>query len=324
MQNAIIKVLYIQGKNMLDYVIYIGRFQPFHNGHYASIQYGLSKAKYLIIVLGGYRLAPSITDPWTAKERKDMILKSLHKSEQARLYFIYVRDRLYNEDLWKENVVQDVHKITKSNGKIGIIGHLKDESSYYLKIFPQWPLIETGNFYHLNGTQLRELYFLNDPMYDSVPNAVQKFLKIFRKKKTFQFLQEEFKFFQSKNKSNHINNALLYLRIGNYLYLKKRKSAPGKNLYSLPNTNEVKFKFNLSPYFLAKRNFYKKKYDSFSIGKDVFAYQIPFSDSLHFDLDTQKDYEWILLDDLYLNEEKIYADHYQIISTLLLQFKSPS
>lgn len=304
---------------MFDYAVYIGRFQPFHQGHLASIKYGFSIAKKIIIVLGGYKLAPSLTDPWTTKERKNMIIRSLERKDLNRLCFVEVRDRLYNEALWKENVIQEIGIITKSNSKIALIGHMKDASSYYLNIFPQWPFLETGNFYNLNSTHFREQYFLNThPVYDGIPTAAQKFLKTFRKKKLFKQLCEEKKFTQF-NHDPITKNQLICLRVGNYVCLEHRKEFPGKHLYSLPNLNDVHL--NYTKHLITTQNFYKQKYDRHASGKHVFFYHIPFTHFFDLHIDLKKQHKWILLDDLYLMEEKIYADHYQIISTLFLSLK---
>lgn len=306
---------------MFDYVVYIGRFQPFHQGHLASIKYGFSIAKKIIIVLGGYKLAPSLTDPWTTKERKNMIMRSVERKELNRLCFVEVRDRLYNEELWKENVIQEVALIAKSTSKIAVIGHMKDASSYYLNIFPQWPFLETGNFYNLNSTHFRDQYFLNlHPLYHGIPDAVQKILKTFRKKKLFKQLCEEKKFIQSNNAPNTIN-PLICLRVGNYLCLEHRKHFPGKNQYSLPNLNDVQLNQIYSRHLISTQNFYKQKYDGHTTGKQVLFYNIPFTSFFDLSIDLKKQHEWILLDDFYLMEEKIYADHCQIISTLFSSLK---
>lgn len=303
---------------MNDYALYIGRFQPFHRGHLACVKYGFSVAKKIIIVVGGHYLAPSLTDPWTAQERKKLILSSFTKTERKRIQFIFLRDRLYNEELWKENLIRDVQLNTESNSKIVIIGHVKDQTSYYLNIFPQWKFIETGNFHNLNSTNFRMGYFSHQkPSYSAVPEQSIAFLKQFRRSKVFKTLQLEKECLQ-----NHKQFLFVLLIVGNYLLLKKRSDSPGKNLYSLPDSLDVSIENkHHKKYFITKQSFYLSKYDGQNKkGKEVSFYFI--ANDKSFDLTKYtptKNLKWMLLDDLALNECKMYADHYQIIRTLMQQ-----
>ena len=57
---------------MRDYkhAVFIGRFQPFHNGHLGVVQHGLSIAEQLIIVVGSIGSAPTIKNPFWWEEIK--------------------------------------------------------------------------------------------------------------------------------------------------------------------------------------------------------------------------------------------------------------
>ena len=141
--------------------VYIGRFQPFHNGHLNSIKSALLQSKILILVLGGAHLSPSIRGPWSVEERVQMIKSCLTKQQLKRIYFVYVRDRLYCEEKWIQNVKGEVAKIIGNENSVAIIGHEKDSSSYYLKVFPEWHFFETGNFKKINATDVRKSFFLS-------------------------------------------------------------------------------------------------------------------------------------------------------------------
>lgn len=309
---------------MNDYALYIGRFQPFHHGHLASLKHAFTLAKKVIIILGSYKLASSLTDPWTVLERKKMILSALIAPERRRVQFIFIRDRLYNEDLWKENLIREVEFKTKSLTtrsplKIVIVGHMKDNTSYYLKIFPQWPLIETGNFYNLNSTQFRTRYFSNQHLsYNDIPKPIATFLKDFRKTKTFKLLQNENEFL--KLNTSPLTKKIFYACLvwGHYILLEKRSNFPGKNLYSLPNYQLFEKNNALKQYVTDQKNFYLEKYDGNNkSGKDVICYYIPPSFKL-FDVELKNQkYTFVLLDDLFLMENQMFSDHYQIIKTIL-------
>ena len=60
-----------------DVLIYIGRFQPFHQGHLAMLQVALSKAPRVIVVLGSAGGPRTTKNPFTAEERQKIDRKSV-------------------------------------------------------------------------------------------------------------------------------------------------------------------------------------------------------------------------------------------------------
>lgn len=61
--------------------IVIGRFQPFHNGHMSVLIKAMSKADEVLVLVGSANKAPNIKDPFTFKERKQMIINSILDTE---------------------------------------------------------------------------------------------------------------------------------------------------------------------------------------------------------------------------------------------------
>ncbi|MEM3715338.1 MAG: adenylyltransferase/cytidyltransferase family protein, partial [Nitrososphaeria archaeon] len=54
--------------------VYIGRFQPFHNGHYAALKWILEKEKSpIILCIGSAQYSHTVENPFTAGERIEMI-----------------------------------------------------------------------------------------------------------------------------------------------------------------------------------------------------------------------------------------------------------
>jgi len=58
---------------MSDWGLYIGRFQPLHNGHSHAIKYILSKVSNVIIAIGSAQHSYTLINPFTAGERVKMI-----------------------------------------------------------------------------------------------------------------------------------------------------------------------------------------------------------------------------------------------------------
>ena len=138
-----------------DYLIYIGRFQPFHVGHEQAIRSALNLSKRVIVLVGSSFQPRTIKNPWTFEERRNMITHGLNATQEdlKRVRIEPLPDQSYNDQKWVANVQQIVEMVIvgdniwpqgivspteiqkalpelKKNLKIGIIGHIKDESSY--------------------------------------------------------------------------------------------------------------------------------------------------------------------------------------------------
>jgi nicotinamide-nucleotide adenylyltransferase len=55
----------------------VGRFQPFHLGHLAAVQYALKQVQYLYVVVGSAQRSHERDNPFTAGERITMIKGAL-------------------------------------------------------------------------------------------------------------------------------------------------------------------------------------------------------------------------------------------------------
>ena len=73
-----------------------------------------------------------------------MILSNFSLDEQKRIRFVHVVD-VYNDEKWVKQVKSLVNGVIEPNSKVGLIGHFKDESSYYLRLFPEWVMVELDN-----------------------------------------------------------------------------------------------------------------------------------------------------------------------------------
>jgi bifunctional NMN adenylyltransferase/nudix hydrolase len=141
-----------------DALVFIGRFSPFHNGHKAVIDEALKRAKEVIVVVGSSFAARNIRNPFTFEERRDTI-KAVFP--QGNVKVVPVADYPYDDSKWIAAVQNVVYGAIASNGwedfppKIGLIGHEKDGTSYYLKIFPTWGSVSVANVDGINATDIR-------------------------------------------------------------------------------------------------------------------------------------------------------------------------
>jgi len=148
-----------------DALVFIGRFSPFHNGHKAVIDKALENAHEVVIVVGSSFQPRSTKNPFTFEERKAMI-KAVFP--QGAVKVVPVMDYPYDDNAWVSAVQNAVNGAVSSTWsdfpkKIGLIGHSKDSSSYYLKIFPQWRNhVEVENVNGINATDIRHMMFSTD------------------------------------------------------------------------------------------------------------------------------------------------------------------
>ena len=70
----------------------IGRFQPFHLGHLDAVLFGLSRAENLFICIGSSNKSNEKKNPFSAEERREMIISSIEPSMMDRLKIFDVPD----------------------------------------------------------------------------------------------------------------------------------------------------------------------------------------------------------------------------------------
>ena len=116
---------------MVDTAIYIGRFEPVHNGHMALLQRALDSAQQVIVVVGSAWQARSPKNPFTWQEREAMLRNALPEADRSRMVVLPMRD-YYNEAVWVQAVRQGVARLTTPGARIGLVGHFKDATSGYL------------------------------------------------------------------------------------------------------------------------------------------------------------------------------------------------
>lgn len=244
--------------------VVIGRFQPPHKEHFRLFEHALGISKKLIIILGSTSQPRSVKNPFTYEERKEMILSELllrgHKKHD--IFILDVPDSFYSESVWVANVQAQVMNVTKGNQDVVLVGHFKDDSSYYLKLFPVWKfhnfdkgISKYGD--ELSSSTVRNYYFTSGGGASQVnlaetfvPDSVEKFLAEFERKPEFEDLVKEHTYIQDYIKQwentpfpvNHVTVDSVILRSGHVLMVRRNES-PGRGNYALPGgfvgTNET-------------------------------------------------------------------------------------
>ena len=241
-----------------DFLVFIGRFQPFHSGHLAVVEAALEQAGHLIVLCGSSHQPRSTRNPWSWQEREQMLRASLPAGVQERVLVAPLMDSPYNDEYWVRNVQATVnglvaahHRVPHKAPRIGLIGHRKDHSSYYLNLFPQWGSADVENVGGINATDLRNGFFGVSGVVSGaeflqtadrqLPAPVQAWLRGFASDGAFQELKDEQAFIAKyKNawaaapyEPSFVTVDAVVVQSGHIL-LVERKARPGKGLLALP------------------------------------------------------------------------------------------
>lgn len=228
-----------------DTLIFIGRFQPVHNAHVDIIRRAAAMAKQVVIVIGSSFQPRTYKNPFTADERACMLRDAVTNSVTARVHIEYNRDSMYNDQAWATRVQELVGKHTQRGEKVGIIGHSKDESSFYLKMFPQWVHEDVELIEPLHATDIRDLYFRDDAhlkyLKAVVPHEVFEFLAKFKESNEYKQIIKEREFVATYKKQyesfpyapTFVTADAVVIQSGHVLMI-KRKAEPGRGTFALP------------------------------------------------------------------------------------------
>jgi len=235
-----------------DILVFIGRFQPFHIGHKFVVDAAFEQANHVVVLAGSANRAPDLRNPWSFEDRVEMVKKVYpYETGTKKLIVKPLDDTLYNDEAWTSNVQRIVNETaidlgfdTDNPAKIGLIGHSKDNTSYYLKLFPQWASVnvphEVGVF---NATDIREAYFKGAPTipHDIVPKEISAYLKDYMMGNDFRRICAEAKWAREYKASwanapfppTFVTVDSVVVQSGHILMI-RRGGHPGKGQLALP------------------------------------------------------------------------------------------
>ncbi|MDF2690422.1 MAG: cytidyltransferase-like domain protein [Gammaproteobacteria bacterium] len=226
--------------------VFIGRFQPFHEGHLHIIQKALESCDQLILIVGSIKRARTVKNPWDFQQRKSLIeanLKAIGQEFVDRVSILGVEDQMYNENVWNQSVESLVLENAPAHASIILIGHDKDETTYYLKAFPSWDRMELPNFNKLNATLMRAEYFAGKAVAEIIGLTAQsrQFLTEFKSSQAFLDLQSEYRYLKAYKASwakapfppIHVTTDSVVI-CNQHILLVKRGGYPGHGLWALP------------------------------------------------------------------------------------------
>jgi bifunctional NMN adenylyltransferase/nudix hydrolase len=225
-------------------LVLIGRFQPFHSAHLEIVKRATALCEQLVIITGSAAQPRTYKNPFTSAERAGMI-KSATRGLNMQIYIESNVDTIYNDQAWAVRIQGIVSKYAVLGTKTGIIGHKKDDSSFYLDMFPQWGYENVELIEFLSAVDIRDLYFKRDVnmkfIKGVVPETVFEFLNEFRTRPEYEQIIREREFVANYKKQYAslpyppiFSTADSVVIQSGHVLMIKRRAEPGKGLWALP------------------------------------------------------------------------------------------
>jgi nicotinamide-nucleotide adenylyltransferase len=147
----------------------IGRFQPFHLGHLDAVLFGLARVDKLFLGIGSSNKSNEKKNPFSAGERREMILSSIEPSIANRIKIFDIPD-VNDHEKWTLEIDQTVPKydVVFSN----------DDFTKTLFEIRQINVIQVilKDREKFSGTNVRQLILDDENWQDLVPEGTRKVL----------------------------------------------------------------------------------------------------------------------------------------------------
>jgi len=231
-----------------DMVVYLGRFQPFHYGHYDTINRAAQISKNVLVIVGSSCSPRTPKNPWNYPERKEMIQKACERLP-TNIIIDGVPDYTYEDSQWIAQVGEIIQREAEAIGakSIAITGYDKDHTSFYLNYFPHLTFV-AAPVYPAHGatvdaTKIRNLMFSGEYSFlqGVVPDIVYGEIINFTERPEFRTIKGDWEHINEYKKAwaaapyapTFLTLDAVVVQSGHVL-LVKRKDSPGKGLWAMP------------------------------------------------------------------------------------------
>ena len=148
----------------------IGRFQPFHLGHLEALRFALTKVEKLWVGIGSSNKEHEANNPFSADERKEMILTSIDESISDKIEICYVPD-LDDHQKWVDSIDSIVPRFEVVFTNDEFTQTLYREKG--VKVFP----VPFKDRDVLSGTNIRKKIQTDQDWYQLVPDGTKNVLE---------------------------------------------------------------------------------------------------------------------------------------------------
>ncbi len=150
--------------------LFVGRFQPFHNGHLAMVEQILTKHDEVIIGIGSAQYSHTGENPFTAAERFEMIDRALKAAGISDYHIIPISDT-HVHSVWVGHVLSLVPAFDSVYTNSALVVRLFKERGIEVVSLP---MVERES---LSGTEVRRRMQNGGGWEELVPPAVAAYIK---------------------------------------------------------------------------------------------------------------------------------------------------
>jgi nicotinamide-nucleotide adenylyltransferase len=143
---------------------YIGRFQPFHDGHREMVDRIANEVDEVVVGIGSAGDSHTVRNPFTAGERVMMITKEL-ESLDITAYVVPIED-LNRNSVWVSHVQSMSPRFDVAYANNPLVIQLFEEADVEVRQF------EMVNREELKGSEIRERMITDNDWRSYVPTAV--------------------------------------------------------------------------------------------------------------------------------------------------------
>ena len=142
----------IKTSNSTKRVLFLGRFQPFHNGHFGVVEHLAQEYDRVIVAIGTSQESHTPKNPLTLGERYWMIRESLDELSLSNVDIAGVSDVPSNA-VWVPHLRSQVPPFDEVVSANPFVRQLFDEAGFSTKT----PQVSKFDFTRYNGTRIRRM-----------------------------------------------------------------------------------------------------------------------------------------------------------------------
>lgn len=148
--------------------LFLGRFQPFHRGHLVDVEKASSENHEVVIVIGSAQHNNTTENPFSVKEREEMINRTL-KANNISNYKIITVDDINNDDEYVEHVNQFVPEYESVYTHNDLTKKLFGEKNY--------KIVWVKLINNISATKIRNRIMKNENWKELLPKEVSDYLE---------------------------------------------------------------------------------------------------------------------------------------------------
>ena len=154
--------------------LFIGRFQPFHRGHLSALRWIAARSSRVIVAVGSAQKSFEPENPFTAQERKRMILEQLGAAGLARRCSLVSVTDVNDNGKWVRHVDESVPRYDAVYSNNALVKRLMKKAG---KKVLSAPFFSKERF---NATKIRARMKQAQKWDDRVPARVRLLLRKIR------------------------------------------------------------------------------------------------------------------------------------------------